>query len=108
MDNMLNSILIEGNVTDTPTENIIDKLQYCCFKIKSFHVSYDNTKSCNVITTIIKIICAGKLAEMCFQYIKPGTCIRVVGRLVNDVNDVNDSIVVFAENIEAKPIKEIR
>lgn len=103
MDNMLNSVLIEGQVTEVPNQIIKDGLPYCSFGLKSYRVETDNANHQKRTQTTLIVISTGRLAEMCLKFFKSGTAVRIVGRLVNDTND---SLAVIAEHVELKPVKK--
>lgn len=93
---MLNSILLEGTITAISSETTKDNEPYCRFSIKTKHTKPPSYNSI-VQSNIFPIECTGLQAEMCLNYFKAGTKVRVVGHLNKDEKDIT---IVVGEHIE--------
>jgi single-stranded DNA-binding protein len=94
---MLNSILLEGIVSSDPVSTLRKDIYRCSFNIKTEYINKSNLSQNKSYTFPIE--CYGELAEMCSDYFKVGTTIRIVGRLSRDRNDM---LIVLGEHIEIK------
>jgi single-stranded DNA-binding protein len=93
----LNSILIEGELLDTPKlSTVSDSLERCTFAIGSG----DHAPS-------VPIVAYGRLALRANELLDKGSSIRVVGRLGQDLESsaTMDTfrLWVIAEHLEVKP-----
>ena len=106
--NQLNSIIIEGELTEDPSIPAGQSLENCSclFPIRSRRfikvegTSREETHSFTVITH-------SKVAEGCIHHLKKGRGIRVVGRLVErQPDDFSELPLVYitAEHVEFKPM----
>ena len=85
--NMLNSVLIEGNLDGDPL--MLDEVCY-------FFVRH----SSNNRNDIFRILTKDKLAKVCNDYLRCGRGVRVIGKLVRDA----DEVYISAEHVEFKPM----
>jgi single-strand DNA-binding protein len=105
--NQLNSILIEGDLTQDPVLKELPKVPtVCSFSIasKRFYRQGDEIVeevSCFDIET------RGKLADSCGIQLKKGRGVRIVGRLRQELEDFDGKnvsrVYVVAEHVEFKP-----
>lgn len=97
--NMLNSIILEGNVVGKATVEVVNEASVTNFQLKvvretyneSGEVVYTNEYKFNVETY-------GKLAEICAEKLTDNRGVRVVGYL----KETNGNISIVAEHIEFK------
>ena len=98
--NMLNSIILEGDVCRVDELNPADKsLEFTIQVAREFK---DEAGNCITEAPAFTIKASGTLAEYASDKLGIGRGIRVVGRLIND----NGNVKVFAEHIEYKPEKK--
>ena len=98
--NHLNSVVVEGNVKGSVqfTEQVLTSV----FEIEVRREFKDgNGKKTELFTFPIK--CTGNLACVIKDAVD-GRGMRIVGRLVNS----GSQVMVFAESIEFKPLKEVK
>ena len=103
--NMLNSIILEGDVSKVGelvnTAYLGDEKRYeIVFSIQVAR-TYKNEAG-NLVTEApaFDVLVSGRLAELTHDRLQVGRGVRVVGRLVQ-----KDGVKVFAEHIEYKPVK---
>ncbi len=96
--NTLNSILIEGVVTE---RDAIVMSGVVCMTIEStrFH-KLDNRLEKETMSTSIRIY--GKLARTCVDHLSIGHGVRIVGRLAQDA--LNGKMYIVAEHVEFKSV----
>ena len=105
--NSLNLILIEGNLTADPELTHTEKGEaLCTFHIES-HYSYKQDDEHQKEISCFNIITWGRLAEVCVEYLKKGSGVRIVGQLKQDrwkaANDTERSrVYIVAEHVEFK------
>lgn len=89
----LNSILIEGTLTDDPIASTSDDLDECRFSI----AAGDSAKS-------VPVIAYHRIAIRCSELLHSGSAIRVVGRIAQDLAATAAtgafSLHVVAEHVE--------
>ena len=94
----LNSILLEGELSDVPTlTTTANGLDRCSF----FIASCDQAPA-------VPVVSYGRLALRCNELLDKGAAIRIVGRLAQDL-EASDSTSSFrlhlvAEHVEIKPM----
>ena len=97
----LNSILIDGVLTDDPH---LDYTPHgsarCIFFLKSTRTVKETTQEVmREECGLYQIQTTGRLAEVCADYLKTGRSVRVVGRLCS----VAELVYIHAEHVEFKP-----
>lgn len=98
--NASNSILIEGNVVDTPEKReTVHGNTVCNFKIV-YSRFYQQDETTEEGKSIFDIEAWSKLAESCAEHCTEGRGVRVVGRLKQCEDG---SIKIVAEHVEFKP-----
>jgi len=98
--NALNSILIEGNVVDTPEKReTVHGRTICNFKIVNSRFEYHGGTP-EKEDSIFDIEAYGKLAESCVESCTEGRGVRVVGSLKRYEDG---SVKIVAEHVEFKP-----
>jgi single-strand DNA-binding protein len=98
--NSLNSILVEGNLTEDPQQ--LEKALCCTFTIGVDHY-YKNNGEYKKETSYFDVEVWSKLADSCVEYLKKGRGVRVVGRLKQDRHDDVSAVKIVAEHVEFKP-----
>lgn len=107
--NNLNSILIEGNLTDDPKLTTVPSGRSLCrFSIASNRYYRNAEKELVNEVSYIDIDTWGALAEGCAKYLHKGRGVRVVGRLKQekwqgDDEKTHQRHVVVAEHVEFHP-----
>jgi len=103
--NNLNSVLLEGQLSDDPILVYDTKgSQETSFKLTSrrYYKRDDETVEEQSRFTILTY---GRLAEVCNEYLVKGRGVRVVGRLKCLDNDsTNSETFIIAEHVEFKPV----
>jgi single-strand DNA-binding protein len=108
---MLNLVLIEGNLTcDPETKHLANGTQVCNFSIASDR-SYRQNESTEKEVSYFDVEAWAILLLACAENLKKGRGVRVVGRLKQDRwNDTEGKprsrIVIVAEHVEFKPLKK--
>ena len=99
--NHLNSVVIEGNVKGSVqfTEQVLTSV----FEIEVKREFKDGNGKMKTELFTFPIKCTGNLACVVKNAVD-GRGMRVVGRLVNS----GSQVMVFAESIEFKPLKEVK
>lgn len=100
--NHLNSVLLEGDIADTPTElKTIDGEAACTFMVNSKHYRKDGDAIKEEVTRV-PIRATGRLANNCFIAfgLDDNGGVRVVGHLASD-DELG--LIVVAEHVEFKP-----
>lgn len=90
---MFNSLLLEGTLTKDPTMTDNRKTRFCVFSIRY--------ESDNGETLEIEVKTTGKLAETCYEHLKTGRGVQVVGKIKQN----EKTIYAYGEHVEFKPIK---
>ena len=109
--NSLNSMLVEGNLTEDPVMTSTPKgTPVCAFTVASVRY-YKEDGEYKDETSFFDVESWGKLAETCKEYLEKGRGVRIVGRLKQDRwRDRNynsrSSVKIVAEHVEFKPIKK--
>jgi len=107
--NNLNSILIEGNLTQDPESMITQSgRSLCTFSIASNRYYRNASKDLINEVSYIDIDTWGSLAEGCARNLKKGIKVRVVGRLKHDrwsdeQGNARERYVIVAEHVEFHP-----
>ena len=107
--NNLNSILLEGNLTNDPVYNLSPKgTPICTFSIASNRY-YKKDEETVKDVDFFDIETWSKLADNCNNYLTKGRGVRVIGRLKQDrwINNNGDNrykIKIVAEHVEFKPL----
>lgn len=98
--NMLNSIILEGNVVSKPTLTVLAPQKVkTVLKLKVFRNARDEEGKEIEVKYTFPVVVYGLLAEKTVTYSEKGRGLRIVGRLVKEKN----KILVLAEHIEWKP-----
>lgn len=107
--NNLNSILIEGNLTQDPElATVPSGKSVCRFSIASNRYYRNAEKTLMNEVSYVDIDTWGSLAEGCAKYLRKGRGVRVVGRLKQDRwqgddDQMHQRYVVVAEHVEFQP-----
>jgi single-strand DNA-binding protein len=107
--NNLNSVLIEGNLTQDPQTNVLPSGKSVCrFSIASNRYYRNPAKELINEVSYIDIDTWGSLAEGCAKYLHKGRGVRIVGRLKQerwqtDDGKTHDKHIVVAEHVEFHP-----
>ncbi len=108
--NDLNSILIEGNLTQDPDLKYTTKGTALCtmnIAVNRYYKSGEETKQ---ETAFLDVECWGRIAETNNQHLSKGRGIRVVGRLKQDRWEQDgysrSKVIIVAEHIEFKPARQ--
>lgn len=112
--NALNSIIVEGNLTRNPEVKDLGNGGKVCtlsIAVNRTYKTADGTETDEV--SYFEIDAYGNLADACLKWASKGRGIRVVGRLKQnrwkgDDGKSHSKVVIIAEHIEFKPIKEPR
>ncbi len=107
--NNLNSVLIEGTLTHSPKMVIEDNGKTIIeFSISSKR-DYKKDDEYHKEVSLFEIHVIGKQAEACSEYLTEGRCVRIVGRLkqelAGDDGDVRSNVFIVAEHVEFKTKK---
>jgi len=95
--NHLNSLLIEGTLTDDPTpEECEGVIESCTFTIVSHRITSAETRE-----TVLPVRVYGKLGANCAEYLRKGRGVRIVGSIAGDA----EALTVVAEHVEFRPMK---
>jgi single-strand DNA-binding protein len=101
--NSLNSILLEGNLTDGPiSTHSSEKTPICRFTVESYRYYKAGDVFEKEVSRFEVETWAG-LAQKCTLELAEGRGVRVVGRL----KQYQDGIKIIAEHVEFKPVKEM-
>ncbi len=109
--NNLNSVLIEGTLTQDPKMAIENNGK----TITEFSISskrdYKQNEEYHKEVSLFDIRVFGKQAEACNEYLTEGRCVRIVGRLKQELRgddeDVRSNVFIIAEHVEFKPRKSV-
>lgn len=106
--NMLNSLIIEGTVEEVRKSAVINTVSMTVKSIRNYKGSDGNVLD---EISYFDIECYGNLADACEKLAKKDRGVRIVGRLkqkrwTDDSGKICSKIVVIAEHIEFKPMKE--
>lgn len=93
--NSLNSVLLEGNLTDKPEEI---RNGVCGFTVESYRYNKVG-KDLEKETLRFDVEVSGDLVKRCFDELDKGRGVRVVGRLKQD----GQSVKIVAEHVKFKP-----
>lgn len=107
--NNLNSVIIEGNLTNDPELNYTSSSAAVCKFPIAVNRRYKMNGQPQEEVSYFDIESWNKIAESCSQYLNKGRGVRVVGRLKQErwtQNGQNKSkIIILAEHVEFKPKK---
>lgn len=109
--NNLNSVLIEGNLTQDPELSVVPSGRSVCrFAIASNRYFRNSEKELVSEVSYVNVDTWGALAESCGKYLEKGRGVRVVGRLKQDRwqgedEKIRERYVVVAEHVEFHPIR---
>jgi single-strand DNA-binding protein len=107
--NDLNSVLIEGHLTQNPElKTIPTGSNLCRFGIASNRYYRNSEKELMSEVAFVTVDAWGGLAETCNKYLKKGRGVRVVGRLrqerwQDEEENQKERYVIVAEHVEFKP-----
>lgn len=107
--NNLNSVLIEGNLTADPQNNVLDSGKNVCrFSIATNRYYRSAEKELISEVSYIDVDTWGSLAEGCARYLKKGRGVRVVGRIKqerwqNEEGRTMQKHIIVAEHVEFQP-----
>jgi len=104
--NLLNSIIVEGNLTADPVITEVDGLLTCEFTIKSSRIYKGINKEEKEDVYYFPIRSFGRLAKSIGQYLVKDRGVRVVGRLFQEQKALTHypCIFIVSEYIKFKPI----
>lgn len=107
--NCMNSLIIEGNITEKPKLELCNGTKLCSVNIAVSRTYKNSAGDFEEEVSYFDIITYGNMAETCSAYCEKGRGIRVVGRLRQekwtDGNGKNHSkMVIVAEHIDFKPL----
>lgn len=100
--NHLNSVVVEGNVKGSV--NYTEQVSTSVFEIEVRREFKDGIGKMKTEFAVFPIKCTGNRALYVVKDAVDGRGVRVVGRLMNS----GSQVMVFAEAIEWKPIKEVK
>lgn len=106
--NNLNSILIEGALVKDPESAVTaNGLAICRFTLAS-NRRVKKEEAVEEETSYFDVSTAGRLAEICAEYLKKGRGVRVVGRLKQErwetaEGEKRSKVVIYAEHCEFRP-----
>jgi len=108
--NMLNSLIIEGAVEDVKKSAAINTVSMTVKSIRNFKGSDGNVLD---EISYFDCECYGNLADTVEKWAEKDRGIRIVGRLkqkrwTDDSGKTCSKIVIIAEHIEFKPMKEAK
>ena len=101
----LNSILVEGELVDDPQKGREGDPGVCKFVLATRRTTAAGEKQ----IAHLDVIVAGRMAEVCNEYLKKGRRVRVVGRLATkEGEDATEFFArrfthIIAEHVEFKP-----
>jgi single-strand DNA-binding protein len=104
--NNLNSVLIEGNLTQDPELKTVPSGKNTCrFPIATNRYYRNAERELVQETTFITVDTWGTLAENCSKYLHKGRGVRVVGRLrqdrwQDDQENTRERFIIVAEHVE--------
>jgi single-strand DNA-binding protein len=106
----LNSVLIEGDlIRNLVFQRTSEGIPVCTFTLVS-NRSFRDSSGLHKEESSIEVETTGKLAEACFTQGQKDCGTRVEGRLKQnrwiDANGERSAIIVVAEHVEFRPIKE--
>ena len=105
--NNLDSVLIEGNLTKDPDVNRTNNGTFVSTFPLACNRYYKADDELKEEVSFIDIETWGRLAENCYEYLKKGRGVRVVGRLKQQrwesEGKFRSKIVIVAEHVDFKP-----
>lgn len=108
--NDLNSLLIEGNLTQDPGLKYTTKGTALCTMSIAVHRNYKSGDENKQETSFLDIESWGRIAEACGQHLSKGRGVRVVGRIKQERWEQEGSsrskVIIVAEHIEFKPVRQ--
>ncbi len=109
--NNLNSVLIEGTLTQNPKMVIEDNGKTTAEFSISSERNYKKDDQYHKEVSLFEIHVFGKQAEACNEHLTEGRSVRIVGRLKQelrgDAGDARLNIFIIAEHVEFKPKKSV-
>lgn len=96
--NNLNSILLEGTLVEDPAH---PQMGECSFTIECVRYQTRDDGEKVKETSRFNIRCINRMADVCAESLKKGRGVRVVGRLVQVLEE---SCFILAEHVEFRPI----
>lgn len=98
MTNNLNSVIVEGIITEC------EKMEKAtAFKVRTMRYFKDVYGEIHEESSYFIVEAYGKLAQACDKILAVNVGVRVVGRL-KTLNYENYRVIIIAEHIEAKPV----
>lgn len=97
--NQLNSIILEGIVSDINSFERDDESVFKCLVVSGRTVKVDGKRVPE--NTVVPMETHGKVADACTSHLTTGRGIRVVGRLMTDERNVT---VIYGDHVEFKPV----
>ena len=109
--NNLNSVLIEGTLTQGPKMVIEDNGRTIAEFSISSERNYKKDDRYHKEVSLFDIHVFGKQAEACNEYLTKGRGVRIVGRLKQELRgddgNVGANVLIIAEHVEFMPKKSI-
>ena len=109
--NNLNSVLIEGTLTQSPKIVIEDNGKTITEFSISSERSYKKDDQYHKEISFFEIRVFGKQAEACNEYLTKGRGVRIVGRLKQELRGDDEdgrlNVFIIAEHVEFKPKKSV-
>ncbi len=109
--NNLNSVLIEGALTQDPKIVIEDNGKTTIGFSISSERNYKQADEYHKEVSLFDIRVFGKQAEICNEHLTEGRSVRIVGRLKQEIRgddrEVRSNVFVIAEHVEFKPKKSV-
>ena len=106
MINNLNSLLLEGTLTNDPVHNENGLVTFTLSSINQIKSGKESLEKVNHFNITVK---GKRLSDICFNTLRSGRKVRIVGYLMEVVESnkkyENNSIDIIAEHIEFKPVK---
>lgn len=108
--NDLNSVIIEGNLTQDPESTVTKGWTTLCTFPVAVNRYYKKEGERFEEVSFFEVETWGRIAENCYEYLSKGRGVRVVGRLKQSRWEAEDGsnrskIVIVAEHVEFKPMK---
>ena len=103
--NQLNSVLLEGNLTEDPKKIEISNGTLVKFTIASNRYYRDKNNESKTETLFIPVQCWGTFGETIMPHVQKGSAVRVVGRLrlskwTSKDGSPRESIEIVAQHLE--------
>ena len=105
--NMLNSLIIEGKITENVVVTEVNTIPNATFNIATERLYKTSDGTTETETLISEVRAHGNLANTLKTYGEKGRSVRIVGRLAQSIYEVDgkkcSKIYILAEHIEFKP-----